>query len=339
MTEQTPAKTERKPDEGYIYCSYGPEKYLRHVVASLTTIRRYDTRRPAVLYCSAEHREILEQRNLCHHFYQVKLIDEEHQSIVGFKHNLHRFMPFHRNLYLDSDIVWCKDPDPLWIAFLPYKYTITGNETADLFFGGPKGIGIVADYLLFRRRRTLKRFGLTYLSRVQSGMIYCADRDLASDVSERAKVFLSKSHLTHFRSRIGEKGRTHESCEWSLAMAMSEMGIRVFPWLAGEDSPQLDFLENYTQYSESFHSVRCLLYADRFTYDLKAVRPDWLRRLMLRISTLRPGKGDHMYVTPYCLHFGWLHQKEPFYRFADQTWYELTQTRPKSARSEISIPL
>lgn len=335
MTGNRASESDRKPDEGYIYCSFGPERYLHHVVASVTSLRRYDADRPVVLWCTPDHKELLERTGLSDLFYQVHILDEPYRSITGFKHNLYRFMPFHRNLYLDSDIIWCKNPEKLWTSFLPYGFTITGNETADLFFGGPKGVGIIRDFLLMRRRRTLKRFNLTYLSRVQSGMIYASDRELTRRISHKAEEYLANRELTHFRSRKNENGRKLESCEWSLAMAMSEMKVRVFPWLAGEESPQLDFLERYTDYDPEFRTVHCLLYMDRFTYDLKAIRPDWLRRLLLRISTLRPGKGDHVTVTPYCLHFGWYHQKEPFHRFAEKNWAELTNARTRTTSQAL----
>ena len=40
--------------------------------------------------------------------------------------------------------------------------------------------------------------------------------------------------------------------------------------------------------------------------------------------SLLPGKGDYMWVTPYALHFGWMHHKQPFYDLADHIWDQLT---------------
>ena len=50
-----------------------------------------------------------------------------------------------------------------------------------------------------------------------------------------------------------------------------------------------------------------------------------------------PGKGDHLYVTPFVLHFGWLHYKQPFYDFAERTWDRLTQPKAKSVE-ELTQP-
>ena len=133
------------------------------------------------------------------------------------------FLTFKKNLFLDSDILWCKNPDNLWKQFNAYQFTITGNQTSDLFFGAPKGFPVLKDFLLRRRKRTLKRFNLTYLSRVQSGMIYAADYDLTKEVCELAKEMLSRREETHFRSRKEEVGRSEESCEWSFAMAMAKL--------------------------------------------------------------------------------------------------------------------
>jgi len=41
--------------------------------------------------------------------------------------------------------------------------------------------------------------------------------------------------------------------------------------------------------------------------------------------SLFPGKGDHMKVTPYCLHFGWYHQKKPFLDFSEKIWNDLVK--------------
>ena len=145
-----------KHQEGYIFTSYGKLKYLRDAIVSANTIRRYDTRRPIALYCSSDHVQKIDEYNLGGFFDIVEKIDEKFQSITGFKHNLHKFMPFSRNMYLDSDMIWCRDPDRLWHALEPFPYTITGQESADVFYGAPKNIGVMMDILLRRRQRTLK---------------------------------------------------------------------------------------------------------------------------------------------------------------------------------------
>jgi hypothetical protein len=131
------------------------------------------------LYCPASHRAVLEAHGLDALFQHIQLLPEAHCSIVGFKHHLHRFMPFDRCLFLDADMVWCRNPDPLWQQLSAYGFTATGMERADFFFGGPKGFGVLLDYLLDRRRRTMQHFGLSHLPRVQAGMIYCQDQALA----------------------------------------------------------------------------------------------------------------------------------------------------------------
>ena len=182
------------------------------------------------------------------------------------------------------------------------------------------------DLLLRRRNRTLKRFDLTYLSRVQSGLIFAEDYDLTKKVCKLAQEMLSRRGETHFRSRKEEKGRSEESCEWSLAMAMSKLEIQVLPWLNGFESPQLDFIENYTKYDKDFKDVKCLFFGNRFIYDLKGLKKRWLQKILIRVFTSIPGKGDYLYVTPYCLHFGWYHQKEPLNNFSERCWQNLIKT-------------
>jgi len=308
--------------QGYIYVSYGKEKYLHHAVASALTIRRFDKERPIAIACPRAHLEVLEQEEL-RDIFQVKYeLAPEHCSIVGFKHHLEKFLFFEQNIFLDSDIIWCRQPDTLWQTFEGFPVTITGNETADSFFGASKGVAVLWDVLLRKRRRTLRRFGLSYLSRVQSGVIYAQDDALTAEVCATAREMLNRIDETHFQSRLKESGRTMESCEWSLAMAMSKLNIPVYPWFQGKSSVQLDYIGNYTQHDEAFEAVKCLYYPDSLVYSLRGLKNATLQRFLTRLLTFF-GKGDYMYVTPYCLHFGWLHEKQPFLDFVEQKWKEL----------------
>lgn len=311
--------------EGYVYNSYSSSLYLKHVVSSVMTLRRYDTVRPVALYCSYEHKKIIEKFKLTPLFSQIHILPEENRSIPGFKHNLEKFMPFQKNLFLDSDIVWCRNPDPLWTRLDSYQFTITGTQIADIFFGGHKGIFVLADVFMQRRKKTLHKFGLSFLSRVQAGMIYSSDKALTKRVSDAAKEYFSQKDETHFVSRTTEKGRNDESCEWSLAMAMAALELQVFNWLNGYESPQLDYISDYTIHDNDFKKVSCLYYSNRFVYDLKGIRQPLMRKLFIKFISLLPGKGDHFYVTPYCLHFGWLKEKKVLNRFSENSWNKLTE--------------
>ena len=306
--------------EGYVLHTYGKEKYLRHAVASVLTLRRYDTRRPVALYADREQITMLRRLGLDSLFGVLEELPAQHQSIVGFKHHLDSFRPFERNLYVDSDIVWCRDPDPLWRRLATFEFTATGLHKADFWFGGPKGFGILIDRLLDRRRRTMRRFGLTYLPRVQAGMIYTASEERTKEAMTAARDFLERRQDTHFRSRLDE-GRSEESCEWSLAMAMSYLDLPIFDWFQGQDSPQLDFIEGFVEHDREFTSVRCRHYADDFVHGLRGLPALGVRDALVRFFARFPGRGDYMWVTPFALHFGWIHHKEPFYELADRLWF------------------
>lgn len=310
------------PVEGYVLHTYGPDRFLRHAVASVISLRRYDTKRPVALFCPKSHQIILEKFGLDQLFQDILLLPRENRSVVGFKHHLHEFMVYDRCLFLDSDMVWCRDPDPLWAQLSAFPFTATGLDRADFFFGGPKGLGVIGDVLFDRRRRTMHRFGLTSLPRVQAGMIYCQDKEYAQIVSDTATYFLDRHAETHFRSRLKE-GRSEESCEWSLAMAMSRLRLPVFPWFQGHNSPQLDFVQGLTEYDENFEEVNCRYYADRFVYSLRGLRNKPLREFLIGLFSRLPGRGDFYDVTPYVLHFGWLHHKQPFFDFASRVWSDV----------------
>jgi hypothetical protein len=313
----------RLAPEGYVYTTYGHPKYLKHAVASVVSLRRYDEERPVALACEEKHKAILEEKNLTELFDHIHVLSPDRTSIVGFKHHIHDYMFFEKNIFLDSDIVWCKDPDSLWQSFEPYPFTTTGTQVSDNFFGGPKHIGIIGDILLRRRKRTLKHFGLTYLSRVQTGMMYAQDYNLTKKVCELAQKMLDRKDETHFRSRTLEQGRSEESCEWSLAMAMSKLDLPVYPWLQGHTSPQLDYIADLTSHDPEFEYVVCTYYCDKFVYNFRGLKKKWIRKLLINLFSLIPGKGDHLKTTPYCLHFGWYHEKQPFFEFAEKTWNRL----------------
>ncbi|WP_340104850.1 hypothetical protein [Rhodohalobacter sp. 8-1] len=315
--------SEAKPSqgrEGYIYTSYGKEKYLRSAFVSALTIRRYDKARPIALICSQEHADIIDSIGLKDVFDRIEILDEKHQSIVGFKHNLHHYMPFERNMYLDSDMIWCRHPDNLWHAFKPYGYTITGQDSADVFYGAPKNAKVFLDVLLRRRQRTVRKFGLSHLYRVQTGIMYAADKDLTRKVNDLAAHYLKQKEKTHFVSRTTEAGRSLESCEWSLGMAMSKLELFVYPWFNGYESPQLDYIHGMVEHDQDYIDVVVQYFCNPFIQALRGLKSKALRNFVLSFFSLLPRSMDHMWVTPYVLHFGWKHQKEHFFEFAEQQW-------------------
>ena len=323
------------PREGYVLHSYGPDRYVKHVVASIRTLRRHDPDRPVALFCPESHRALLERRGLDAHFDVLAELPPPHRSIVGFKHHLDQFKPFERSLFVDADMIWCRDPDPLWRQFAAFPFTATGLQNADHFFGGPKGLGVLADMLLGRRRRTLRRFGLTHLPRVQAGMIYAQDDAVTREVMGRADDFLARSDETHFRSRLDE-GRSEETCEWSLAMAMSELDLHVFPWLQGRNSPQLDYIGALVDHDPGFEDVTYRFYTSRFVYGLRGLPNTDVLNALLTLAEWMPRMGEYTEFTPYVLHFGWLHQKAPFHDFAERAWARMTDEQRRPRRVSVA---
>ena len=321
-----------RPTEGYVLHVYGPEKYAEHAVVSVLTLRRHDAHRPVALYCTAEQKAHLEGYGFDLLFDRIEVLPEQHRSIVGFKHHLEKFKVYDRTLFVDADMVWCKNPDGLWQTLAAHPFTATGLERADFFFGGPKGAGIVSDWLFDRRRKTMRRFGLTHLPRVQAGMIYAADDETTEEVCALARSFLSRRTETHFRSRLAE-GRSEESCEWSLAMAMSRLRLPVLPWLQGLTSPQLDFIEGLVQHDADFEDVLVRYYCDRFVYSLRGIANPKVRDAAIRLTAGLPGRGDYLDVTPYVLHFGWKRHKGPWNAFARRTWDALVER----SRTDVAL--
>lgn len=308
------------PTEGYVLHAYGDERYLHHAVASARTLRRHDAHRPIALYCPPEHAALLQRHGLAGLFERVEGLPEAHRSIVGFKHHLDRFMPFERTLFADSDIVWCRDPAPLWHELSAYAFTSTGDARADVWFGAAKDARVLGDIAFRRRARTLRRFGLNELPRVLTALVFAQDRAVTAAACKAARGFLAQRGRTHFQSRLDEKGRTLESCEWSLAMAMSALGLPVLPWHRGAESPLLDYYPHTTEHDDAFERVRYRLWLDRLVYDVQGLADARWRRAFTALLTRLPGRGASLEVTPLALHFGELPFKKPFYDFAARTW-------------------
>lgn len=307
--------------EGYVFHSYGDEKYVWHALTAIHTIRRYDVKRPVALIASESH-----LAEAAKHASELKItimdrLADEHSSIVGFKHHIHQYLPFDRNLFLDSDMICCRNPDRLWKTLSGYEFTITGNLRADHFFGAAKDFGVLADIFLNRRRRTMGRFGIRYLPRIQSGMIYAASAEQTERVCREAQAMLARKHETHFQSRLYERGRALESCEWSFAIAMARLGIPLLPWMNGYESPQMDYIGSWVEHDADFQNVQCRYYTDPQVHRLCGVQNKSLQHLLLNLHTIWPGKSDVMSVCPYWLHFGWMHQKKPFYEFSEKLWH------------------
>jgi hypothetical protein len=324
----------RMPQEGYVFPVYGPVKYLKMALAAIKTLRRVDDSRPIALACEYAHIQVLERLNLTNLIDDFIILEPQHCSITGFKHHVWKFQLYPRTLFLDCDMVFCKNPDRLWQSLYPYEFTATGSLTSDPFFGGPKGLAVIKDILFQRRRKTLSKFGVTYLNRVQSGVMYVRDNAKARKICATAASCLNRMDETHFQSRLKESGRTEESCEWSLAIAMALHQVPVYPWIIGHESAQLDFIADLTDFTPDFTHVECTVHTAPLVYALRGMSNYKLRRFLTRLLSTFSGRGDFMRVTPYILHFGWLHEKKPFLKFADKHWQELT--REKNTIQEVT---
>jgi len=158
-------------------------------------------------------------------------------------------------------------------------------------------------------------------------MIYTADSDVTKSVCEQAIDYFSRRDFTHFRSRH-QKESYIESCEWSIAMAMSRLGLPVFDWFQGANSPQLDYIPEVTEHTENFEEVSYQYYTDRFIHEIQGggITNTRLRNFLTQMAASMLRRRDYMKVTPFTLHFGWTHSKPIFYDFVDRVWSDLIQS-------------
>jgi hypothetical protein len=118
-------------------------------------------------------------------------------------------------------------------------------------------------------------------------------------------------------------------------MAMSKLQLPVVPWLQGRRSPQIDYIDALTDHDPDFTDVTCRYYTVQSVYNLRGLPVGWVRDWILGLATALPGIGDYKDITPFALHFGWLHQKQAFDDFVARTWPNLvtesSEPRPVSA--------
>ena len=118
-------------------------------------------------------------------------------------------------------------------------------------------------------------------------------------------------------------------------MAMSRLELPIYLWYQGYNSPQLDYVEGMTDYNGDFERVSCHYYSDRFIYDIRGIPNQKVRNFIIGVFTRLLGRRDSLKVTPFVLHFSWLHAKQPFYDFSDRTWARLTQPEPRPVLSQV----
>ena len=128
------------PKEGYVLHTYGPERFVHHAAASVMTLRRHDAHRPVALFCPDTHREHLRKHGKADLFEDIRVLPEEHASITGFKHHLHRFMPYERTLFVDADIIWCRNPDPVWKQFTGISLHCNRQRARRFLLRGTQGL-------------------------------------------------------------------------------------------------------------------------------------------------------------------------------------------------------
>ena len=121
-------------------------------------------------------------------------------------------------------------------------------------------------------------------------------------------------------------------------MAMSKLNVPVYPWLQGHNSPQLDYIEDLTEHDDQFQYVKCKYYNHEFVYSLRGLKSSFLRNTIIKASGIMPGMTDYLLTTPYCIHFGWYHEKIPFYKFAESSWLKLVANRePKNDHKGLDL--
>lgn len=120
-------------------------------------------------------------------------------------------------------------------------------------------------------------------------------------------------------------------------MAMSSLQLPVYPWFQSYNSPQLDYISGMTWHDPEFTEVRCRYYCDAFVYSMRGVQQQRIRDGLLRMITRLPGRGDHMDVTPFALHFGWNHEKAVFSEFAERAWDQMSGL-PRTQDREVAVP-
>ena len=148
---------------------------------------------------------------------------------------------FDQQIYLDSDILWCKHPNVLWKAFEPHNICAIGHPKAGGTFGYCYGKEYISNILLFKRKRTLRKFNLKGIPRISAIAIFSKNRDITASACQQARWFFTQKHLTHFNGGKNIRIDNEESCEWSMAMAWAKFHLSVIKFVQKD----IVYISNY----------------------------------------------------------------------------------------------
>jgi hypothetical protein len=185
--------------EGILTTCYGPAPYRRLAVTLARCLAMHAPQTPRIVATDAP-----DAPELRRHFDEVVPLRPEFGDVFVQKLHLHRYSPFHRTLYIDSDSLVVRPLDETWGAFRGRSFGVVGYEFSWNHWFDSKRLPPERQF----PRYTLFNGGLLYFER------------------EGAAVFEdAASLLPHYSDWEIVRNHGHISDEPLLAIAMASAGL------------------------------------------------------------------------------------------------------------------
>lgn len=260
-------------DEGYVFHLPATGRPA-HAAAALATLRRHDRTRPATLCIAAAHRDALE--DAADGFEHVAVVPDEHATPGGFALHLDRYRFYARTLATDTFGAWCRAPDPLWYALAPFAFTASGTYHSTTGWDGLRPTRLLGS---LRRRDACRAFGLSGLPDVSGTVFFVQDDDTARRVCTAARAFLARRDETPFPP---------ESWTWSLAAALTRLGLPLYEERQGLGSLLIAHTPGHAWHDAAFENVTARHSTSPLPDALADALPRAVRPLVQRLADARP---------------------------------------------------
>ncbi len=201
--------------EGFITIAYGAKEYIRMARAMALSYRRFNSSRPFAVVTDEGN-----IKNLSPYFDIVIPLKSEYGKGVVQKLHMDLYAPFEKNVFIDSDCLFYKDPELVWQSYNQGDFTMRGWR----YLTGYTEYEQKDPYLFLDDvAATLRKRNLTRFPHFNSGVM---------GFRKNSPVFGLSREIYKNAADLGFKKFKNAPLadEPVFALAMEEAGVELYPW-------------------------------------------------------------------------------------------------------------